>query len=67
MQTHTTKYTHIWAYPLQFNISKIINSDFWGWGLSVWPLRPLRQVRHPGLAQNNLDYLIHTLNYLKLA
>ena len=32
------KYTQNRAYLLQFRFVKVIKSDFWGWGLSVWPL-----------------------------
>ena len=28
------------AYSLQLEFRKFITSDFWGWGLSAWPLRP---------------------------
>ena len=33
------------ACSLQFRFIKIIESDFWGWGLSVWPLENLAMGR----------------------
>ena len=33
------KYTQNRAYSLQFKAIKFIRCDFWGWGLSAWPLR----------------------------
>ena len=31
-------YIQIWANSLQIKCIKCIKYDFWGWGLSVWPL-----------------------------
>ena len=44
MQT-LIKYKQTHAYSLLFICITIIKSDFWGWGLSVWPpmlIHPLR-------------------------